>query len=234
MIESVGLTPNTPGPPSFLLLPTAREVFPWTESRARGKNSAQDCVCTPELRVCSPLKFHIDRSRPNRRNCCSFKPARTVLMGWVDKKIGFLRDHRTGHSQNKRIGLRKPFVADCLRCPRRWVRTPVIREAGFLDGNDQMFVYSGRNCDVILEQRLRVYVYENFEHGKREGLRGVDYRMTGGIPTPTEAACSFPRKGILRESSLDDSPSDNRHGKTPCSSWPMRFSTSRAPSSVAE
>ena len=126
MIESVGLTPNTPGPPSFLLLPTAREVFPWTESRARGKNSAQDCVCTPELRVCSPLKFHIDRSRPNRRNCCSFKPARTVLMGWVDKKIGFLRDHRTGHSQNKRIALRKPFVADCLRRPRRWVRTPVI------------------------------------------------------------------------------------------------------------
>ena len=52
MIESVGLTPNTPGPPSFLLLPTAREVFPWTESRARGKNSAKT-VCALRSYVCA-------------------------------------------------------------------------------------------------------------------------------------------------------------------------------------
>src|ERR1700732_261154 len=101
-----------------------------------------------------------------------------------------------------------------------------------MDLRDEVGVYSDGNGDIVLQQLVRIHVNEDFKRGKGQGLRCVTHRMRRRSPTPAEAACAFPGESNLREFALDDSPCDDTHGKTPYSSWPIRFSTSRAPNSV--
>lgn len=73
-----------------------------------------------------------------------------------------------------------------------------------------------------------------FKHGQRLGLRGIDDRSSWTVPTPAILACAAPAESCFGVSSFGNSPNGEVHEKTPCSSRPIRFSTSRAPTSVRE
>src|SRR5215472_1928127 len=71
---------------------------------------------------------------------------------------------------------------------------------------------------------------------RREGLRSsrVNDADPGAIPATAIQACALAGERRPGTFALDDPPSANHQEKTPCSSRPIKFSTSRAPGSVRE
>lgn len=91
-----------------------------------------------------------------------------------------------------------------------------------------------RNRHIVPQQVSGIEVSEHFESGKGLGLCDVDYGYALRIPPTAIPPCPFAGEGHFSELALDDSPSCDVQAKTPCSSWPIRSSTSRAPISVCK
>src|SRR5689334_24713511 len=60
----------------------------------------------------------------------------------------------------------------------------------------------------------------------------VDHRNPDAVPAASVKPCALSVERVFRKPCLDDPPGLEHQVKTPCSSLPIIFSTSRAPTSV--
>src|SRR5207247_111060 len=101
-----------------------------------------------------------------------------------------------------------------------------------VDTDDHGFVECTRNGNVRLKNGRSSEMYEHLKSRQRRACRGVNNRRSRRVPTSTEEPRTFSierRDGMFR---FDDAPGRDHYEKTPCSSRPIRVSTSRAPMSV--
>ena len=127
------------------------------------------------------------------------------------------------------------FVVVARRRMRSIAARYVLANEFRLDLGDQRFVDSDFKHDVVVKQLGGLEVNNHFEGGEGLGRSGVDDGGPRAIPATSIKACALACERRPGAFPLDDPPSGNPpQEKTPCSSRPIRFSTSRAPSSVRE
>lgn len=91
---------------------------------------------------------------------------------------------------------------------------------------------SAASKHVVLEQVRRIEMHQHLQRCQRLRLRGVDGCRSRIVPAAAELPRALAAECIPGVFPLGNAPGGHAHEKIPCSSRPIRFSTSRAPGSV--
>lgn len=179
------------------------------------------------------VSFLLDKARIHRKPLGSPNPDfRKRRMARVEEVVRLLRYQRAGNSQNHGFSPGDPVITEPLSGRRRRALPPVLWELLRLNHNDERVVKFGWDQDILGQRRVRLKSRQDFQGCQGPGFRGVDDANTRAVPTSSVQPGPLPVESPLRMPLLDDSPCSGHQSGIPCSSRPMRFSTSRAPTPV--
>jgi hypothetical protein len=164
---------------------------------------------------------------------CNFEP-REISVQRIEKKVVLRRhDHARDAEYRRNLGSR-PLVSNGSGAWRRRIRSPILGQSRLVNIGDQRLFYSDSQHDVFLKEFRRLEVNQDLQNRKRLGCGCVNEWHARVVPAAAEQSRAISAESVLHVVPLDDSPSGNNHEKTPYSIRPIRFSTSRAPTSVRE
>src|ERR1700722_20400982 len=150
----------------------------------------------------------------------------------VEQKIGLSGNEGTRHAQHSRGAAGSPIVSNCLHLGRRGIRLPIPRQLRWVEFVDVGFVDRNFEENILLQKFRRVQVNQYPKHSQGLRLRGVDHGSAGTIPSAAVETGTFSSERGLCVLLLGDPPGRKTQEKTPCSTRPIRSSTSLAPNSV--
>jgi hypothetical protein len=150
----------------------------------------------------------------------------------VEYIIRLHRHQRARDPQDRRFSSGNPIISQPSCGWSGRTLPPVCRDFIQLERKNERIVKLYRDQNVSGQRGVRLKAGQHLERRQGPGFRSIDGGNPGAVPATTVQTRPFPVERRFYVPSFDNPPSLRHQSGIPCSSRPMRFSTSRAPTPV--